>query len=219
MVKRFAFTMIELVFAIVIIAIAVISLPMMIQTTSKGIENNLAQEAIFASSAKINEIMTYAWDENSVSNDSIYSRVIWTAQNDCNQETKRRPGHIYQELHRRCLDENFSIVQPTSSNALGMEANDNDVYDDIDDFNNISTDLFIDNTGAGVITSAEGYKAPYKMDINVSYADFNDTTAASQNMKKIVITVTNVNTNEVTTKLVIYSANIGEADYYKRSYQ
>ena len=46
--KRLAFTMIELIFAIVIIAITVVSLPMMTQVTASGASDNLeAQEAIF----------------------------------------------------------------------------------------------------------------------------------------------------------------------------
>ena len=45
--KRFGFTMIELIFAIVIIAISVMSLPMMTQVTNKGLEESLVQEAIF----------------------------------------------------------------------------------------------------------------------------------------------------------------------------
>jgi prepilin-type N-terminal cleavage/methylation domain-containing protein len=56
---RLAFTMIELIFAIVIIAISVMSLPMMTQVTSAGIERNLVQEAIFASVAEINLATTY----------------------------------------------------------------------------------------------------------------------------------------------------------------
>ncbi len=43
-----AFTLIELIFAIVIIAIAVVSLPTMVQVTSSGVAKNLeTQEAIF----------------------------------------------------------------------------------------------------------------------------------------------------------------------------
>jgi len=42
------FTLIELIFAIVIIAISVVSLPTMIQVTSSGVEKNIeTQEAIF----------------------------------------------------------------------------------------------------------------------------------------------------------------------------
>jgi hypothetical protein len=108
------------------------------------------------------------------------------------------------------------VIQPSA--VLGMEINDAGAYDDIDDFNNVSTGIFIDNTGAGIITSAEGYKAQYRMDINVSYAAFGTTTAASKNMKRVDITIINSDTNITTTKLHTYSANIGETDYYKRSY-
>lgn len=45
---RTAFTLIELIFAIVIIAISVVSLPMLSQATSSGVGKNLeTQEAIF----------------------------------------------------------------------------------------------------------------------------------------------------------------------------
>ncbi|QOP44296.1 type II secretion system protein [Sulfurimonas sediminis] len=213
MVRRYAFTMIELIFAIVVISITVISLPMMNQAISKGIDTNLVQEAIFASSGKLNEILTYQWDENSTPNNSIYSQVIWTSVNDCNQTTKRRSGHIFEQKHRRCLDNNFSVVQPTA--VLGFEATDNGIYNDMDDFNNVSVHLFIDNSG--VVTSAEGYKNNYTMEINVSYADFNETTAASKNMKRVDITIKNSDGN-ITTKLHTYSANIGEVDYAKRSF-
>jgi len=46
--NRLAFTMIELIFAIVIIAITVVSMPMMTQVTSSGASKNLElQEAIY----------------------------------------------------------------------------------------------------------------------------------------------------------------------------
>lgn len=48
MVIRTAFTMIELLFAIVIIAFSVLAIPMISQVTSKGLESTIeAQEAIF----------------------------------------------------------------------------------------------------------------------------------------------------------------------------
>jgi len=205
--KRYAFSMIELIFAIVIIAIAVMALPIMTQTTGKGIEANLVQEAIFASAAKLNEITSYPWDENSTIDENI-SRVIWTSDTDCNNSTKLRSGHI----HRRCLDENYSLVQPTS--PLGMEASDNGVYNDIDDFNDVSAPLFIGSVG-----SATGYKTPYTMDVNVSYASFGTTTADSKNIKEINITIINPNTNLITLKVHTYSANIGEKpDYFHKEF-
>lgn len=213
--KRYAFTMIELIFAIVIIAIAVISLPTMTQATGKGIESNLVQEAIFASAAKLDEITSYRWDENSTEDGSVLSRVIWTSDNDCNASSNPnlRQGHIKETLHRRCLDDNYSIVQPTT--PLGMETDDNGTYDDIDDFNDISAPLYINISDS--VGSAAGYKTPYSMDINISYAGFGVITADSQNIKEINITIINPDTNLTTLKVHTYSANIGEIDYYHRS--
>jgi len=75
--KRFAFTMIELIFAIVIIAISVMSLPMMAVVTQRGMENNIVQEAIFAASAELMGATSGYWDENSMQdiNVSHLSRV------------------------------------------------------------------------------------------------------------------------------------------------
>ena len=83
MVRRAAFTLIELIFAIVIIAISVISLPMMSQTVSEGIDANIVQEAIFASATELNEAVTAHWDENSIeaSMPDSSARVIETVIN------------------------------------------------------------------------------------------------------------------------------------------
>ena len=209
--KRAAFSMIELIFAIVVIAIATMSLPTMTQTTGKGIEGNLVQEAIFASAAKLNEITSYRWDENSLEDNTI--RVIWTSDNDCNasSSSSQRQGHI----NRQCLNKNYSEVQPTD--PLGMEADDNGSYDDIDDFNDVSEALYIDESGSVAVGSAAGYKTPYTMDVNISYASFGTITADSKNIKEINITIIDPDTNLTTLKIHTYRANIGgKPDYAQR---
>lgn len=205
---RFAFTMIELVFAIVIIGITVISLPMMTQATSKGIENSLVQEAIFAASAELNLAVTYHWDENSteVNSTDTLARVIDTG--DCNSFTRLRPGHVGQPLHRRCLDSNL-----TRPSAIGSDLDD---LDDLDDIDSVTQHIFV-VSGTGSISSAHGYKNDYNSTTNVSYAAFNDTNASSHNMKKITVTIKD-QLGKIITVLSTYSANIGEVDYYKRSY-
>ena len=203
--KKSAFTMIELIFAIVIIGIAVISLPMMTQATSKSIEENLVQEAVFAASAELNQVLSYNWDENSKESETSLAKVAWTS--DCNSSTKLRPGHISQTLHRRCVDSNASV--PTLS--LGLEGGEV-TPDDIDDVNQSKHDIFIDYTN-----SSAGYKESYTSEINISYANFGSVIAADKNIKKVKITISDSNNNTITS-LKAYSANIGEIDYYKRSY-
>jgi prepilin-type N-terminal cleavage/methylation domain-containing protein len=54
-IKKSAFTLIELIFSIVIIGFAVLSLPIMTQVSTKAISNSLAIEAIFLASSKLNQ--------------------------------------------------------------------------------------------------------------------------------------------------------------------
>lgn len=199
MVKKAAFTLIELIFAIVIIAISVVSLPMMAQVTQKGIEANIVQEAVFAASTQLIEILSGYWDERSMedSNLSALSRVI-DIGNDCNATTRLRPGHIAQPLHRRCLESN-------TSTGLGATGG---AYYSLEDAAlavNGNTNIF-ENPNV----SASGYKDTYK-----SYAVVDP---AIGDTKKITLTVKN-SSNDTLTKLITYSANVGEIDYYKRTMQ
>ena len=202
---RFAFTIIELIFAIVIIGITVISLPMMTQTTSKGVEQNLVQEAIFAASAELNQVVSYYWDENSMQISNTLSKVVWTSSIDCDYNTKLRVGHINQTLHRRCIDDD--TLRPST---LGSDSGD---LDDLDDVNSSTHQIFVNYN-----PSSDSYKEAYKSTISISYADFGTVASADKNIKKIEVTITDSNNNTITS-LKTYSANIGEIDYYKRSYQ
>ena len=213
MVKRFAFTLIELIFAIVIIAITVMSLPMMSQITSKGIESNIVQEAIFAGAAELNQVVSYRWDENSTDGTTFLTRVINSAANDCNSTTNLRVGHINQPKHRVCL--NNLTIRPTAAANFGLDAGELVVadYDDIDDKHGISTSIFI----GGAPATASGYKSDYKKSISVTYARFDPAIDNGTNIKKIEATITDANGNRIVL-LRTYSANIGEIDYHKRTY-
>jgi len=182
--------MIELIFAIVVIAISVVSLPMMAQVTSRGIENNIVQEAVFAASAELMAATSYYWDENSMEDIDVshLSRVI-DLDGNCNGD-RFKPGHITQPYHRRCLDSNTTGAQ----NAPGGT---------VDDLNDaaITQDIFTD---AG---SAEGYKSNYTSTISV---DINGS------IKTITSTITDSGTTIVLLKT--QSTNIGEIDYYKRRF-
>ena len=193
-----AFTMIELIFAIVIIGISVISLPMMIQATGKSMEGSLAQEAIFAASAQLNQVLSYKWDANSQETPGELSKVLHTgATSDCNiSNGVQRPGHV----HRMCLDDNVSVTPPsiTAGDCLG---------------GNQVTGAQIFEVGAA---SQSGYKERYTMDITVDFADFGDITAANRNIKEIEITIKDSEGDLVVLKT--YSANIGEAEAAKRMF-
>lgn len=203
-----AFTMIELIFAIVVIGITILSLPMVNQVTSQAVENNLVQEAVFAASTELNQVLSYHWDDNSTDGANILAKVVWTPTSTCDTTTKLRPGHINQPYHRKCLDDNDATP------SIGSEGG---AADDIDDFNGVSGSIFIDNTGGGVIASSKGYKKDYNSTVAVSFAAFGTVTAAQKNIKKVTVTISDA--GNTITSLSAFSANIGEIDYNKRSYQ
>ena len=195
--QKSAFTMIELIFAIVIIGITVVSLPMMTQATSKGMESNLAQEAIFAASAELNQVLSHKWSINSQENVGELSKVIPTAVNDCNSSNGlQRPGHV----HRMCLNGGFTAL-PTIGSAP---------EDSIDGKQITATgvEMFED----GDISDASGYKNRYTMNVDVNFSNFGGST--NNNMKEITVTV-NQNGNPYVV-LKAYSANIGETEAAKR---
>ena len=68
---RPAIAMIELIFALVIMAIVLMSAPMLISTATKSGYVAIQQEAINAAASQVNMIMGYHWDENSA--DELYS--------------------------------------------------------------------------------------------------------------------------------------------------
>lgn len=208
MVRRYAFTMIELIFSIVIIAISVLSLPMLSQVINSNIERNLVQEAIFAASAELNQVISYAWDENSMELGSSLSRVVWDSPTDCSTTTQLRPGHIAQPYHRRCADAN--ATRPTAAFAFGPELSD---LDDLDDVNTTDHDIYINPTA-----SLAGYKKIYNSAFSIAYVNFDPNYNANMNIKRIRVTIKDTDSNQTITELNTFSSNIGEIDYYKRTY-
>ena len=204
---RSAFTLIELIFAIVVIGISVISLPMMSQATAKGIDANLVQEAIFAAASELNEAVTVHWDEASLepNSPSSLARVIddGTCINDNNLSTYRQKiGHINQPLHRRCLD---------SSSISIAYSNSNNLVDALEDMQKSNQALFTTNT-----PSVTGYKNSYNVNLSVT-PNANFESVNNINMKKITLNINDSN-GKLITSLVTYSANIGEVDYFKKVY-
>lgn len=209
-VKRSAFTLIELIFAIVIIAISVVSIPIMTNAIGKGVENNLIQEGIFGASAKINQILSYRWDENSIDesvdvNATGLAKVIDRNGTSCNGD-RLKPGHIFEALHRKCLDNNATRVSIT----FGSDGESVAEYDDVDDFTSNTGDLF---TGS---SSSDAYKQAYTYEVTVNTPTLGITGLYDDEVKEVVVTV-KIDGQDIT-ELKAYTFNIGEVEYYKRMY-
>ena len=229
MVKRSAFTMIELIFAIVIMAIVIIALPRMMRTNSNALEANIDQEAVFGASAALMQTLSYPWDTNSPGNNGSYNKIVaipnyagtgnygryFNNSNQYDTNGSFRIGAILESGHRRfhpynASDANISGLKQTSPNPLCQTS---------------ATTPFINNS-----PSAQGYKKAYMTTTTVSYIpdtnDANNTfvfsstgeTNSPTNIKLVTVSILNAVTDKPIVLLRSYSANIGETSFYSRTY-
>lgn len=202
MVKRTAFTMIELIFAIGIIAITVAAVPQMITRNDKTLTGSLVQQELFYAAKTASELLTQPWDAKSpdTSTSKAYDKVLditggaakFARVSSGGTPLPFRQGHIRQDNHRR-----FHGINPTfpAGGAIPGSAT--------------SPTLPADDT----------------LSINSNYTGESDTTifasspsTTAANMKMAAITVTNTNDANRSVTLRIYAANIGETAYAKRSF-
>lgn len=212
---RKAASMIELVVAIVVMSIAVMTLPMMLEQTQKNNEFTLQQEILLAARTKLGDTLTYRWDENSLNNDRIV--VLQTnGDNELNPilGTTRRVGHVKADKRRKFNFDNNATTPP-----LVPDAN----IDDLDDFNGDSVTL------TGTAADLDYRFTSFEMNTTVVYisddADYNSTNltfdlnttgiANSSNIK--MLTLITGRENSLFT-LRAYSSNIGESEFLRRPY-
>lgn len=228
MVRRSAFTLIELIFAIVIIAITVLSVPMMLQINSRGVQAGIDQEAVFAASAKLMQTLAYPWDEYSSTVDEITGvisdpGIVTIAGGTASLACPRASGG-----ERVC--NGYAISQ------LGVDDNSSIIAMD----ERIETNRAMDTnatTVGSVISTAATYKATYSMDVNVVHVSDDNATdgsailynttnpftgktfllstgalspASPSHLKMVSVSIKDQN-NRVITTLRAYAANIGWA--------
>jgi len=231
MVIKRAFTMIELIFAIVIIGITVAGVSAMMTRSANTIEGATSQEAVFLAAMEGARIFSHRWDKNSEDNSSElpYSKIVDTGvggyQRTCinvitgaRTETAvdcigtnlilspQRLGGIREDLHR-------SFHGDWTGVAMG--AADYGVPDGVP---NGSIDLNV--------SGSDTYTRSYKLSRNSGFVNFNangfntQMTAGPTDIKMSVITIDSVE-NGVTTNLVtmrVYSYNVGETGYASRPF-
>ncbi len=226
--KRSGFSLIELVFSIVVIAISLMTVPLMLNQGAKSNQFSLMQESILAAHTKMGNILSFKWDENSGDENGTIVRVLDVTAGDSQLDRKtaavRRVGHIHDDLRRRMQDKETNATAP---DALGIEVA--DLYDDIDDFNGKSVIVApapaiqkgkFDYLDADLnLTTSVKYISD---DVNYSQKDiafdFNAShviTTGSTNIKMVELNATSVNSD---TPFVfrMFSSNIGQSKLYER---
>ena len=143
MVKKIrpAIAMIELIFAITIMGIVLMSAPRLMQVAVNSGYVATQQESIAEAATKVNMLLGYSWDER-IADDSNMSTILTVTAGDTslnNTPNMRRMG-TPPISYRAFVDTNGTTL-PASAIALDAgELVEND-FDDIDDFNGTVTNL------------------------------------------------------------------------------
>jgi type II secretory pathway pseudopilin PulG len=188
--RRVAMTMIELIFAIVLIAIVVAGVPQMLQENANTMVGNLSQENLFKAKRTAVQVLSYPWDNRSIDTSGgefAYAKVLDVGgggfarvQDALGNDLPFRIGHIRQDLHRRFFE---TATAPVGGSVAGW-----------------ASGGYIPDSGA-------------------NYAFANAASGGSSNMKIAIITVDEAGPGTTPVTLFAYAANIGEAPPFKRTFQ
>jgi len=166
---RPAIAMIELIFALVIMGIVMMSAPMLISTATSSTYVALQQEGINEAASRVNMIMGYSWDENDTN--TSYLPPVLTVSNghvDLNEvnPTARRLGTPI--LSQRTFI--LSDANETDNNAsIGLGSDGAEVtQDDIDDFGGPPISLVLGDGATATVDYVE--KATINIATSITYA-------------------------------------------------
>jgi len=202
-----AFTLIELIFSMVIIAIAFSVLPKILQLSMKSATTSLKEEAMFNAVAYVGLIKSTAWDENNTQVDDILLVSNGNSAYECNSTSGYREGGMIGS--RNCFNKKIA-------STLGSDGND---VDDMDDF---------------VTLNAKNYNSSrdYNLSVSENYVDdiAPDTTqytttnnSASTNTKLITVSVKANKKGKVLgntfVKIPFIAQNIGQVKINRRVWQ
>ena len=146
---RPAIAMIELIFAIVVMGIVMLSVPQLLSTASQSGYVAIQQEAINEASTKVNIIMGYDWDENNTQDGN--RTVLFTTDGDAELNATQGPPYTRRAGTPKSSYRTFTGHGGLTlkASAIGKDLDDMNQTDDMDDFNGIGgTLLFEENAGA-----------------------------------------------------------------------
>ncbi|MCF6244241.1 MAG: hypothetical protein L3J43_04340 [Sulfurovum sp.] len=231
---RPAIAMIELIFAIVVMGISLLSIPIMLESASKSSGVAFQQESIAIIASHANAMMTYEWDENNTATAGAPSNLLITTNGDneidgnstLNQANQKR---TMAALNSASPAETFGFKKDRDSSS-NIEA----MYDDVDDFDATEANLSISLEGDQVSSKGDYMDVSIKISTDVRYLDdtanytacssgggcafsnnnasWNDTTfTGTSNIKLITSRLSSSNVAQKKIVLRAFMCNIGAA--------
>lgn len=192
---RAAFTMLELIFAIVILSVALFTIPMISQILS--VEKNFTQEAIFITSSDVLKIISGKFDENSRIGDENYERILYTSDAEAISLNLNgsRSGNINILFH------SDTTLRPTIT-GLDNDEEAQSSEDDVDDYKTSSDISVISGS-----IKENSYKTAYKKSVRVQQNSFHN--EEHLNTKRVEVTLKSEDGIKELVKMHTYTFNTG----------
>ena len=224
---RPAIAMIELIFAIVIMGIVMMSAPMLISTATKSTYIAIQQEGINEAASRVNMIMGYEWDQNDT-NSSYIPPILHT--NSATADLKE-VGITGRRIGIPMQSKRTYFVSDSNTTELNASSLSIDGANDIDDFSgNINLTLqdtdtntidYVEKTTVDINTTvayaADNVAGGYSQS-TITYVPFTPS-ATSTNIKSITVTLTSTSGIDELDKTIVlraFSCNIGGYEFEER---
>jgi len=195
---RNAMTLIELIFAMVIISAVFSVIPKIIFVSNKSMELSMKEDALFNAYTLMGSINKLSWDEKTLN----AGKILDTSETGSCSDM--RVGGFYGS--RNCIDSS------DSASAIGEDGSD---YNDIDDYHYDGTNGYKEDV------SVSG-KNRYELFVQVNYVDSNYTHKSltdTKELKEIIVTVASHDDNKkiknFQSSFFYHSANLGHIQIKK----
>ena len=204
--KKYSFTLIELVISIVVVGIVITAIPALLTTTSNVNKTNLEEKTFFSAFALLNLVQTTEWDENNTIGDNYYK--VLKANGGDSELLCQRTGVIQLDNYSgaTCADGNTTSHIGIDS---GEDENNVSTFDDMDDFNGYSTIISygpdIDDINLSISVRYMNDSTDYSRK-NIYFTE-SDAPASGTNLKFLELNVTQ--NNKLISVLKYTASNIG----------
>jgi len=229
---RPAIAMIELIFALVIIGIVLMTAPMLIRTAAESGYVTIQQEAINEAASQVNMIMGHHWDESTTDDSFLDPIVQVSSTGDTELEEANVSGFLTGHRLGTPQESYRGFVRSDGQRLSASAIIGNTLKNNIDDFDGSITslkeidyagyvDYVEDNTTINIATEVRyisdiaDYTASPSgvMTFNPDFDPTSGTIAstASTNIKRITVTLTSTGISELNKTIILraFSCNIG----------
>lgn len=191
--------MIELIFALVIMGIVLLSAPLLIQQSIKSGNVALQQEAIVAAASHTAVILSMHWDENNNSNQAGVSPMLDTNRAPFDFNATTPPLGLVNVMGRNSINTAALTLLATAEANFGKDTTDNNDtnesdftdFDDVDDYHNSSFGLTVFNNEDTTTDIGDYVDADLNITTQINYAEDRVNTGATMALNGTSIALNN----------------------------